>query len=82
MEEEVRRELMALVTPTMKEPGCIDYSLHQAASDKGLFLFYENWRSKADLDEHLGKPHLQAFLGKADTLLAEPVDISLWEVVD
>ena len=37
--------------------------------------------SKKDLDEHLAMPYLKAFLGKAGELLAEPVDISLWDMV-
>lgn len=82
MEETVRSELLALVAATTKEKGCITYDLHQATDDKALFLFYENWCSREDLDEHLGKPHLQAFLGKADELLAEPVEVSLWEMID
>jgi quinol monooxygenase YgiN len=82
MEEAVRSELLALVAPTTKESGCINYYLHQAADDRTLFLFYENWCSRRDLDEHLDRPHLQAFLGKSDALLAEPVDISLWEMIE
>ncbi len=82
MEERVREVLQALVPPTTRERGCITYDLHQAAGDTSLFMFYENWCSREDLEEHLGTPHLQAFLGKADELLAEPVDVSLWEMVD
>lgn len=82
MEETVRSELLALVAPTTKESGCINYDLHQAADDKSLFMFYENWCSREDLDGHLAQPHLQDFLGKADALLAEPVEISFWELID
>ncbi len=82
MEEAVREELLALVPPTTREGGCITYDLHQSADDRGLFLFYENWCSREDLDEHLARPHMRAFLGKVDELLAEPVEISLWELID
>ena len=81
MEEQVRQELLALVAPTRKESGCINYDLHQAQDDNSLFVFYENWLSKKDLDEHLQTPHLQAFLGKADQILAQPIDITLWEMI-
>lgn len=81
MEEKVREELLALVAPTRKEPGCLNYDLHQAQDDSSLFVFYENWLSKKDLDEHLQMPYLQAFLAKADHLLAQPVDITLWEMI-
>lgn len=81
MEAKVKEVLLGLVAPTRQEAGCINYDLHQALDDKSLFVFYENWLSKKDLDEHLQTPHLQAFLAKVDDLLAEPVDITLWEMI-
>jgi quinol monooxygenase YgiN len=81
MEERVKEELLALVAPTRTEPGCLNYNLHQALDDTSSFVFYENWLSKQDLDEHLQKPHLRAFLMKEDHLLAQPMDITLWEMI-
>jgi quinol monooxygenase YgiN len=81
LEEEVKQELISLVEPTHKEAGCIDYVLHQGTEDKSLFVFYENWTSKEALDEHLAMPYLQGFIAKADELLAEPLDVTLWEKV-
>ncbi|MDM8535970.1 putative quinol monooxygenase [Desulfobacterales bacterium HSG17] len=81
MEDKVRAELMALVDPTRSEPGCINYDLHCSGEDKSLFMLYENWKSKQDLDDHLAKPHLQEFIGKAESILAEPVEIVLWEMI-
>ena len=81
MEARVREELMALVSPTRSEAGCINYDLHQSLDDKSVFLFYENWVDKQDLDEHLNTPYLQALLGKAEDILAEPIDITLWKMI-
>jgi len=77
-EEKVKDALLALIPPTRQEPGCLNYDLHRADDDPARFLFHENWQSKADLDAHLQKPHLQAFLARADELLAEPPSITLW----
>jgi len=77
-EEDVLREILSLIEPTRSEDGCINYDLHRAQDDPALFCLYENWRSRRDLDEHLATPYLQAFLGKAPDLLAEPVDLSFW----
>jgi quinol monooxygenase YgiN len=44
-------------------------------------MFYENWESKADLDNHLETPHLNAFKAKADDILAEPIKIELFEMI-
>lgn len=80
-EDEVRREILSLVGPTRAEEGCINYDLHRSMDDASVFILYENWRSKEDLDDHLAKPYLQAFLGKTDLLLAEPPEIKLWEMI-
>ncbi len=80
-EENVRQELTSLVPQTRSEEGCINYDLHQSVDEKTLFMFYENWRSKEDLDKHLEMPYLKSFLEKADKILAEPVDVTVWEKV-
>jgi quinol monooxygenase YgiN len=46
MEETVKQELLALVGPTLKEEGCLNYGLHQSLDNKAWFRFYENWTSK------------------------------------
>lgn len=80
-EAALRQELLALIPTTRTEPGCINYDLHQATDDPGRFLFHENWTSKPHLDDHLARPHLKAFLGKAPELLGEPPQITLWEKI-
>ena len=81
MAETVRQQALALVNPTRSEAGCISYDLHQSDEDENLFMFYENWISKQALDEHIQKPHLQAFIAKADELLAGPLDVSIWKKI-
>jgi len=81
MEEKVGEELMKLVAPTRSEEGCIVYNLHQSAESKALFMFYECWRSKKDFDEHLQKPHIKAFAESTGEMLAEPMRVSLWEML-
>jgi len=81
MEETVRQELLSLVNPTQSEPGCINYDLHQARDDKSQFMFFENWKSMEDLEKHLATPHLKAFGQKADSLLAKPMEVTLFEKI-
>jgi quinol monooxygenase YgiN len=80
-EAEVRKELLSLVVPSRKDAGCINYDLHQATDNPAWFVFHENWTSKAELDQHLQKPDLQATLGRVTQLLAEPPQITLWEKI-
>ena len=80
-ETQVRQELLSLVAPSRKDPGCLNYDLHQALEKPTLFLFHENWASKAHLDQHLQKPDLQAVLARVGQLVAEPPQVTLWEKI-
>jgi quinol monooxygenase YgiN len=44
-------------------------------------MFYENWRSKKDLDEHVKTPHMQDFMRQGRELLSGPAEITLWEMI-
>jgi quinol monooxygenase YgiN len=77
-EDALRQALLALCGPTRKEQGCLNYDLHVSADDPSLLFFHENWTTKADLDNHLASPHIDAFRGVARELLAEPPNITLW----
>lgn len=76
---QAQNELIGLVAPTRAEPGCIAYDLYRSSEKNGCFMFYECWRSRQDLDEHLRKPHIRSFMKKADSFLAEPLRVSVWE---
>ena len=81
MEDEVRRECHALVAPSRAERGCINYDLHQSADDACLFLFYENWESREDLERHLATAHALRFDERTEGMLAEPEEITFWEMI-
>ncbi len=67
--DELRAALEALVEPTSKEQGYVNYDLHQGIEDPDRFFFYENWESDADLDAHLDAPHLRDFAARIPELL-------------
>ncbi len=68
-EQELRDELAALVEPTSKEDGFVNYDLHVSIEDPALFFLYENWESGEALDAHFQTPHLVRFVGLTDELL-------------
>lgn len=72
---ELQTLLAAQVDPTRAEAGCINYDFHVDAANPCVFVFYENWTSRAALDAHLAMPHLQPLFSQLDRLLAAPVDI-------
>ncbi len=80
-ETAVRQELLSLVAASRKDAGCLNYDLHQGQENPALFLFHENWASKAHLDAHLQKPDLQAVLARVQQLVTEPPQVTLWKTI-
>ncbi|MCA8945121.1 MAG: antibiotic biosynthesis monooxygenase [Planctomycetes bacterium] len=80
-EEAVLAELTALVEPTRKEEGCINYDLHRMQAEPAVFLFYENWTSREALDKHAKSPHLQAWGAKQSEMLVHGVEVNLFDMV-
>jgi len=74
-EDELKRTLLSLIEPTRKEDGCVQYDLHQSTNKTGHFLFYETWRSPEALERHTQTPHMVAFGGLREELLAEPARV-------
>jgi quinol monooxygenase YgiN len=75
LEEVVKKELTSLLEPTRAEAGCISYDCHQSQEDAAIFVFYEVWKNREELDKHLGMPYLKALLGKVDELFAVPPEL-------
>jgi quinol monooxygenase YgiN len=78
LEEEALKAASKLIGPTRVESGCIEYNLHQSSEVPQNFVFYERWRSKADLDEHLKMSYIEEFMEESGPLLEEPVRVTLW----
>lgn len=68
-EQELRAALESVIEATLKEEGNVNYDLYQGVDDPAVFTFYENWQSKADLDNHLQTPHMQAGLAGLPSLV-------------
>lgn len=65
------KELHRLLLHTRQEPGCLEYRLHQDNNEPDTFVFYENWDSRASLDNHLQAPHFADYLAASEKLVAE-----------
>jgi quinol monooxygenase YgiN len=74
----LRQQLQGLVAPSRAEAGCLLYDLHESRSDSGLFLFYEIWKSDADLDAHFQTPHIKAIGKLFPELLDGELDLTKW----
>ena len=74
----LRQELQRLVAPTRAEPGCITYDLHESQADPAEFMFYEVWKSPADLEAHFETPHMKAMKKIDHEIIEGEMDLSKW----
>src|SRR5438445_7277856 len=78
-EAELCKVLTALVAPSRKDAGCLNYDLHVSLEDPAKFLFHENWASKAHHEAHVAAPHIQALLPRLDELCVAFPQITMCE---
>ena len=60
--ELVKSEIVKLIEPTLKEEGCMQYDLHQDNEEPEVFIFFENWATKALWERHNESTHLAEFI--------------------
>jgi len=79
-EEEAAAQLRRLLVPTRSEPGCVNYLLHRDPQDATKFMFYEEFRSQAALEEHSKAPHFQEWVAyqAAHEGLIENATVTYW----
>ena len=70
-------ELRALVAPTRKEDGCLQYDLHRAAEGTGAYLLHEVWESREDHTAHTKTDHFLRWNARKDALLASR-EVTFW----
>jgi quinol monooxygenase YgiN len=81
-EKALEQELVRLIPPTLEEEGCINYDLLRCLETPGKFVFYENWASAEELEQHLATDHVKAFLAAAGSLWDGPIQVERFEMVD
>ncbi len=67
----VQTELLKLLDITRAEKGCVNYDLHQDNENKNLFLFYENWESRALWQAHMSNAHLSDYMKATEGAVEE-----------
>ena len=67
-EKELRQALQALIKPTRRQPGNINYNMLVSNQDPGVIIFYENWRTKAEWGRHMKSSILVDFAKKQPEL--------------
>lgn len=75
MQDQVRRECLALSAPSRGEEGCITYDVYQSTDDPTVFIFFENWLSREHVEKHLETPHCQEFDQRTEGMLVGSEEI-------
>jgi quinol monooxygenase YgiN len=73
-------ELRALVTPSRKDDGCLQFDLHRCVEQPGTFLFHEVWETRDHHTAHTRTPHFLRWNARKDALLASR-EAAFWHQV-
>jgi quinol monooxygenase YgiN len=74
-EEALWKLLEPVVETTRKEQGCRRYTVLRDRSNPAALSLLEEWETEADLNTHLGLPHLQKLFSQLPDVLGAPPDI-------
>ena len=56
--EGLRPHMIAMMTGSRAEDGCIAYGYAEDVGEPGLLHIFEEWRDQAALDAHFQSPHM------------------------
>jgi len=80
-EEIVKHELLSLLPQFRSEHACTSCSLYQSMEDRPVFMVYQVWTTREDLDAFVKTPSVKDLVRKIDHLLEEPLAFVPWEPV-
>jgi quinol monooxygenase YgiN len=79
--EELGRRLEGLIASTRGEPGSIAYLLHRDNDNPDIWVLYETWRSRADLDAHFQQPYTKEVMARFPELLAKDMELTFCTLI-
>jgi quinol monooxygenase YgiN len=73
-------ELRALVAPTRREAGCLQYDLHRSTELPGQFFLHEVWETREHHTAHTRTPHFLRWNARKDALLTAR-EATFWQQI-
>lgn len=72
------------IAATRKEPGNVCYLLYASTDDEDELMYYEEWRSRGDLDAHIKSGHMQmwAKMKEEMELTVGPSQVRIFQVTE
>ena len=73
-------ELRALVAPTRREDGCLQYDVHRSTEVPGQFFLHEVWESRDHHTAHTRTPHFLRWNARKDSILVAR-EATFWQQI-
>lgn len=70
----------ATLEPTRTEQGVISYSFYEESSVPNSFIYFEEWKSREALAEHLKTPYTQSLLKQFPDMLDGEPNIRVYDI--
>jgi len=80
--KELERALRDVAEPTRAQPGCVLFSLYRSVENPSTIIGFERRARRGDHQRHLQGGHVQKLMSAMAESLAEPPQISSYEIVD
>jgi len=68
--------LLEVVAPSREEPGCLSIHAFRSTRDPQLFYIHSRWKDEAAFENHAGLPHTVRFVGRVETLIDHPLEVT------
>ena len=81
-ENALQQALIDVAKPTRAQPGSVAFSLFRSKEDPSVIIGFERWASSKDHEKHLQGPHVQKLMAAMSDLLAEPPQITSYNIVN
>ena len=65
----------------LKDPGCIDYSVHRRTDNRNIFFFYEKYEDNEALTFHSSAPHFKDMFRAMKPFLDGQAEIAIYEKI-
>ncbi len=81
-EKDLDKALIEAAAPTRLQPGCVSFSLYRMSENPAIIVGIERWASAMAHDKHLQGAHTQRLMSAMTPILAEPPQITSYEILD
>lgn len=69
-----------IIENTLKEEGCLQYTLYQDPYNPTNFFFFERYKNQAAIDAHFAAPYFTEFGTKIGDLTSQASEITIWDI--